>query len=67
MVKLMSYKSIFTIVAARHWEIEQIDVQTALFYRNMEEKFLVQQSTGFKDAILPNYSCLVKKTLYDTG
>ena len=43
MIKSMSYKSIFAIAAARDWEIEQIDVRTAFFYENVEEKIYIQQ------------------------
>ena len=65
-VKPMSYKSIFAIAAARDWEIEQMDVRTAFLYGDIEEEIYVQQPTGFIDAILPNYSCLLKKALYGT-
>ncbi len=62
----MSYKSIFAIAAARDWEIERIDVQTAFFYWDIEEEIYVQQPPGFIDATFPNHSCLLRKILYDT-
>ena len=43
-----------------------MDVRTAFFYGDIEEEIYVQQPTGFIDAILPNYSCLLKKALYGT-
>ena len=63
-VKPMSYKSIFAIAAARDWEIEQMDVQTAFLYGDMNEQTYIQQPIVFTNAILPNYSCLLKKALY---
>ena len=66
LVKPISYKSIFAIAAARDSEIEQMNVQTAFLYRDIEEEIYVQQPTGFIDATFPNHSCLLKKTLYGT-
>jgi hypothetical protein len=42
----MSYKAIFAIVAAYDWEIEQIDVKTAFFYRKIEEDIWIELPTG---------------------
>ena len=65
-VKPMSYKSIFAIAAVRDWEMEQMDVWTAFLYGDIEEEIYVQHTTGFINAIFPNYSCLLKKALYGT-
>jgi hypothetical protein len=34
-VKLMSYKTLFAIIAANDYEIEQMDVKTAFLYSNL--------------------------------
>ncbi len=66
LVKPISYKSIFAIVAAKDLEIEKIDVPTAFFYKDIEEEIYVQKPTGFIDTMLLNYSSSLKKALYST-
>jgi hypothetical protein len=36
-VKPMSYKAIFAIIAAYNWEIKQMDIKTAFLYSEIEE------------------------------
>ncbi len=43
-----------------------MNVRTTFLYRDVEEEIYVQQPTGFIDAFLPKYSCLLKKPLYGT-
>lgn len=64
----MSYKSIFAIVAVKDlWEIKQMDIRIVYFYGDIEEEIYVQQQTEFINAIFPNYSCLLNKTLMIQG
>ena len=66
-VKPISYKSNVVIAKARDWEIEQMDIQTAFLYGDIEEEIYVQQPTGFIDDSFPNYRCLLKKAVYGTA
>lgn len=46
-VKLMSYKAIFALAAAKNWEVYQMDVKTAFLYGLIEGEVYVRQLTGF--------------------
>ena len=59
-VKPMSYKAIFIIIAAYDWEIEQIDVKTAFFYSEIEEDIWIELLTGYS----VSRTAKLKKALY---
>ena len=46
-VKPMSYKTIFSLVAIHNWEIEHMDIKTAFLYGKIDEKVYIEQPTGF--------------------
>lgn len=61
-VKLMSYKAIFTIAATKNWEVHQMDVKTVFLYRLIEWEIYVWQPTGFDN--LSGEVCKLRRALY---
>lgn len=61
-VKPMSYKALFAIVAAKDWELEQMDVKTAFLYGDIDEEIYVEQPTGAEDGT--TRVCKLRKALY---
>jgi hypothetical protein len=63
-VKLMSYKTVLAIAAAKNLEVEQMDVQTAFLEAPMPkgEEVFVEQPTGFEEGEDMIY--LLNKSLY---
>ena len=64
-VKLMSYKTIFAIAAANDWDVEQMNVKTAFFYGNVNEKIYVKVFYGYTDSKHLRVICRLRKALYD--
>jgi hypothetical protein len=63
-VKLMSYKTLFAIVAANDYEIEQMDVKTAFLYSNLldDQPIYTEQPEGYRDSTNDVY--LLLKAIY---
>lgn len=61
-VKPMSYKAIFAIVAANDQELEQMDVVTAILCDYVDEQIYVELSKGFERG--SNKVCRLRKALY---
>jgi hypothetical protein len=56
-VKLISYKALFAIVAALDLEIKQINVKTAFLYSVIKKTIFVKQPTGQEDLNQPTKVC----------
>ena len=63
-VKPMTYKMLFAIAAAKDWEIEQMDVQTAFLYGDIDTDVYVCQPEGFVSQEHPDWVCKLNKALY---
>jgi hypothetical protein len=63
-VKPMSYKALFAVAAAEDWEIDQMDVVTAVLYGKVEEEIYVQQPTGREQPNAGGKVCKLIKALY---
>jgi hypothetical protein len=63
MIKLMSYKTMYVIIAVNDWKIEQMNVKIVFFYNKIHEYVFVIQLTSFEQKI--NEICKLNKTLYD--
>ena len=63
-VKPMSYKALFAIVAAEDMELEQMDVKTAFLYGNIDREIYVEQPHGFLDEKNSAKVCRLLKALY---
>jgi Reverse transcriptase (RNA-dependent DNA polymerase)/gag-polypeptide of LTR copia-type len=61
-VKPMSYKAIFAIVAAQDWELEQMDVKTAFLYGPIDTPIYMEQPQGCNDG--SGRVCLLQRALY---
>ena len=48
MVKPISYKILFALIAANDWDLEQIDVKIAFLYGLIEEEIYVKQPTSWE-------------------
>ena len=62
-VKPMSYKLIFALAAALDLELEQMDVQTAFLYGEVDEEIYVEQPPGIPNSN-PNLVCRLNRALY---
>ncbi len=63
MIKSMSYKAMYVIVAVNDWKIEQMNVKIVFFYEKIEEDVYVVQSIDFEQNV--NQICKLNKALYD--
>lgn len=64
-MKLISYKVLFAIVAAKDYEIKQMDVKTVFLYGELDYKndpIYIEQPKGFTDGTDSVY--LLLKALY---
>ena len=59
----MNYKVLLIIAAALNWEIEQMNVKIAFFYKLINEEIYVKQSSESKKD--KKYVCRLNKTFYD--
>ena len=62
MIKSMSYKTIFVIVAVNDWDLKQMNVKIVFLYEDIEEKIYVELSHEYFDE---DRVCRLRKTLYD--
>jgi hypothetical protein len=60
----MSYKLLFTLVAAYNLKIEQIDVKTAFLYSKIDADIYIEQPERFYSKKRPDQVCKLKKALY---
>jgi hypothetical protein len=63
MIKSMSYKTMYVIIAVNDWKIEQMNVKTTFLYDKILEDVYVVQLTSFEQNV--NQICKLNKTLYD--
>ena len=63
-IKSMSYKVIFVIVAANDWDIEQMNVKIAFLYEDIDEEIYVEVSHEYIDFKRKMY-CRLRKVLYE--
>ena len=64
MVKYSSIRIFFSIIAMHDLELEQLDVKTAFFHRELEEEIYIDQYKGYKVPNKENYVCKLKRALY---
>jgi hypothetical protein len=63
MIKSMSHKTMYVIIALNNWKIEQINVKTIFLYDKIHENVFVVQFTKFEQEI--NKICKLNKILYN--
>ena len=61
-IKLMSYKTNFVIVAVNDWDLKQMNIKIVFLYENIKEKIYVELSHEYFDR---DRVCRLRKTLYD--
>ncbi len=62
-IKSMSYKVMYVIIAVNDWKIEQMNVKTTFLYEKILEDVYVVQFTSFEQSV--NQICKLNKALYD--
>ena len=53
-----------SIVASLDREVEQLDVKTAFFHRDLEEEIYMEQTEGFEASGKKHMVCKLNKSLY---
>uniref|UniRef100_A0AAV1UTQ2 Polyprotein n=1 Tax=Peronospora matthiolae TaxID=2874970 RepID=A0AAV1UTQ2_9STRA len=61
-----SINAVLAIAAAEDLEAENVDVDTAFLYGDVEEEIYMDQPDGFEDEESPTKKCLLQKALYGT-
>uniref|UniRef100_A0AAV1U342 Polyprotein n=1 Tax=Peronospora matthiolae TaxID=2874970 RepID=A0AAV1U342_9STRA len=61
-----SISTVLAIAAAEDLEAENVDVDTAFLYGEVEEEIYMDQPDGFEDEGSPTKKCLLQKALYGT-
>ena len=61
-VKSMTYKILFAMIAFHDWNIEQMNVKTAFFYENLNEVVYCEMLIEFEKS---DMICKLRKALYD--
>jgi len=63
-VKYTTIRCILALVVQFKWELDQLDVKTAILYGDLDEKIYMRQPVGFVNGNPENVVCLLKKSLY---
>ena len=63
MIKFISYKTIFVLVAALNWDVKQINIKIVFLYGNVQETIYVRQLDDFSKNDIK--VCKLNKTLYE--
>jgi hypothetical protein len=65
-VRMIFVRTLLALTDYNDWEVEQLDVVTALLEADIEEEIYMRQLEGFRhtDRIGEERVCLLKKSLY---
>ncbi len=61
--KHATMRSVLSLVAAKDWELHQLDIKTAFLHGELEEDIYIQQPPGYEEGG-PAVVCKLKKALY---
>ena len=64
MVKMTSFRMVFSITANMDLEVEQLHVKMAFQHGDLEEEIYMHQSEGFVEKDKENLVCQLRKSLY---
>ena len=63
-VKLATIRAVLSIATSRTWPIHPLDMKNAFLHGHLEETVYCQQRSRFVDPAIPDYVCLLQKSLY---
>ena len=63
MIKFMSYKTIFVLIAILNWNVKQINVKIVFLYDNVQETIHIRQLDDFSKDDIKVYK--LNKILYE--
>ena len=62
--KMATVRAIISMVAAKGWELQQMDVKNAYLNGELQEEVYMEQPEGYAHPYFPHYVCRLKKALY---
>lgn len=62
--KMVTIRTIISLVAYNRWNLWQLDVKNAFPYGKLDRAIYMEQSQGFRSHEFPNHVCRLKKALY---
>ncbi|GJT44450.1 ribonuclease H-like domain-containing protein [Tanacetum coccineum] len=63
-VKPATIQTVLSLAVSKQWPIHQLDVKNAFLYGTLSETVYMHQPPGFRNSVMPNHVCLLKKSLY---
>lgn len=63
-VKMFSIQVVLGMAISMNLEVEQLDVNTAFLYGDLEEEIYIEQPEGFVEKAKDKFICKLKKSLY---
>ncbi|GKA59639.1 ribonuclease H-like domain-containing protein [Tanacetum coccineum] len=63
-VKPATIQTVLSLAVSKQWPIHQLDVKNAFLYGTLNETVYMHQPPGFRNSVMPNHVCLLKKSLY---
>lgn len=63
-VRTATIRTVLHVAVTKHWNITQLDVQSAFLHGDLKETVYMKQPPGFEDPETPDYVCKLKKAIY---
>ena len=63
-IKLVTIRILLSFAIHYNWPLKQLDVSNAFLHGHFTKEVFMEQPTGFKNSIHPDYICKLKRLLY---